>query len=68
MSKKRYRGLTGVTLSHVVAVMPSGKLVLSCGHLTDRPRRRSLVLCEKCFPEVYARLRAQYARGAHVPA
>lgn len=58
----------GVPLSFVVSVMPSGKLVLSCGHLVVRPRRHSLVLCEKCNPELVARLRVQYERTVHVPA
>lgn len=43
-----------VKCSRVVHVLPSGKLVLDCGHTVVRVARKSFVLCDKCNPEEYA--------------
>lgn len=42
----------------VVAVQPDGSLVLSCGHVVRRVKRRDRVICEHCQPERFAKLSA----------
>lgn len=55
-----------VRCSRVVHVLESGKLVLDCGHTVVRVARKSFVLCEKCNPEAFERLRRTHARRAPI--